>query len=417
MSTLTALHAQNPAPAKEMAGPTAVMNATIHTATGRVINNGVLLFKDGKIEMVEDATNIRMDLTGYEIIAAEGMHVYPGLILPASRMGLSEIDAVRATLDYREVGDFNPHVRSAIAFNTDSEIIPVTRSNGILLTQPMPEGGIISGSSSVMHLDGWNYEDALVKEDVGIHLHWPKLFRNTGWWAEPGPTKKEESYEDDVKKINDFFAEAQAYDRKLSGNNQKMSAMQAVLKGDKKLFIHANYGKEIRDALDFASKYDQIEVVLVGADEAWMVIEEIKKAGVGVILSELHRLPNRPEDDYDLPFKQPALLADAGIRVSVSYEGNRSSRNLPFLAGHAVAYGMNQADALKMITLWPAEMLGISNQYGSLEEDKSATFIISAGDVLDMRTSKIERAFIDGREVNLVDKQKRLYEKFKYKYE
>lgn len=410
--------AQNPAPAAKQKKPVALMNGIAHLGNGEVIPNSVITFRDGVIETVADATRVRLNLDGYEVISIEGQHVYPGFILPYTNLGLVEVDAVRATVDEAEVGKFNPNVRSLIAYNTDSQIIPTVRSNGILLAQVAPRGGVISGSSSVVQLDAWNWEDAVVQEDGGIWLNWPSIYRRTGWWAEPGPVEMNKEYDQRVGEITQFLDDAKAYSQQNPATpNLKLEAMQGLFDGSKKLYIRADNAKEIVESIKTAQKFGIPEIVAVGAEDAWLVKDFLKDHNIPVLLANVHRLPGRPEEDIDMPYKLAGMLHNEGILVGLLYDDLKSNRNLPFFAGTTAAYGLDKEKALQLITSNTAEILGIEELAGTLEQGKNATLFISEGDALDMRTNKVTKAFIQGRDVNLHNKQKELYQKYKDKYE
>lgn len=416
--SLTAF-AQPPAPAKKQSKPVILVGGTIHVGNGQVIQKGVITFENGKITAVSEASPANMDGSKNEIIDVSGKHVYPGLIAPNSTLGLDEISAVRSTIDYREVGAMNPNVRSLIAYNSDSDIIPTTRSNGVLLAQVVPQGGIISGSSSVVQLDAWNWEDAAFKAEDGIHLNWPAMFTQGGSWLEPEPIKKSEQRTKILQELDRTFVDALAYSqvKNVAPANLKLESMRGLFDGSKNLYIHASYGKEIIEGIQFAKGHGVKNVVIVGGEDAWMAIDYLKENKVGVLLSSLHRLPTRVEDDVDLPFKLPALLSQAGIIVGLSYDaGPMQLRNLPFLAGTAAGYGLSKEDALKLVTSNTAKILGIDATTGTLEKGKDATLVVSSGDLLDMRTNQVTHAFIQGRQIILDDKHKRLYKRFSEKY-
>lgn len=409
--------AQRPDPAPAQQKPIALMNGVAHLGTGEVIENSAILFADGKIQNVVDATRARLDLSGYEVIQIDGKHVYPGFILPYSNLGLREIDAVRATVDERETGSFNPNVRSLIAFNTDSDIIPTVRANGVLLVQTTPRGGLISGSSSVMQLDAWNWEDAVVKADDGLWMNWPSMYRRSGWWAEPGPVEKNKRYDEQKQEIRTFLTDAQTYGQTTPEvKNLKLEAMQGVFDGTQQLYIKADEAKEIVEAVQLAKSFKIPNVVIVGGEDTYLVKELLKEHEVPVLLADLHRLPSRTADDVDLPYKLPGMLTKAGLKVGLLYDELRSNRNLPFFAGTAAGYGLSKEEALQLITKNTAEILGIGEQYGTLEEGKSATLFVSEGDALDMRTNQVIGAFIDGRQISLDNKQLQLYEQYSEKY-
>ncbi|WP_027302768.1 amidohydrolase family protein [Rudanella lutea] len=413
--------AQNPAPAKPQARAIALMGATIHVGDGRVIQNGLITFDKGVITGVGDASTVRINRNEVDVIDLTGKHIYPGLISPASLVGLQEVASVRATVDSREIGELNPNVRALIAYDTDSEIIPTIRNNGVLLTQAMPLGGTVSGSSSIMHTDGWNWEDAVLRKDDGIWLNWPGYFaRNFDFDTFSVSIKKNDKRDEAMRAIETVFAEAKAYAALPSPTpmNLKFEAMRGLFTGRQNLYVRADLGKDIIEAVRFARAAGVPNVVIVGGEEADRVAGFLKENNVPVILSALHRLPNRQDEAVDLPYRLPGILQKAGVLVGLSYaEEWWRTRNLPFLAGTAAGFGIgDREEALKLVTSNTAKILGIDKVVGTLETGKQATLFVSAGDALDMRTNVVEHAFIQGRKVNLDDKHKRLYQKFKTKY-
>ena len=408
----------NPAPAPAQKKSVLIMNATAHIGNGDVIENSVVGFKEGKITLIADARTVRIDMSAYDtIIQASGMHLYPGFIASNTTLGLHEIDAVRAQNDVSEVGTYKPSVRSAIAFNTDSEITPTVRSNGVLMGQITPRGGTISGTSSVMHFDAWNWEDALVREDDGIHINWPQVYHKH---YDKGKVsiEKVKSYDQQLTEISLFFNEARAYAAVAQPALMEIryEAMRDIFNGKKTLYVHADDVKAIGEALRFKREMSIPRMVIVGGYDSWMMANDLKEAGVGVMIRRIHELPALTGDDIDLPFKLPRLLHEAGVKFSFQNEGDMErmgARNLPFHAGTAVAYGLPYEAAVRALTLGAAELLGISENYGSIESGKSATLILSTGDALDMMTNNIIYAFIDGRSLKLSDKHKVLYERYK----
>ncbi len=412
---------QNPAPAKAQARGIALMGATIHVGDGRVIQNGLITFDKGVITNVADASTVRLNTNELDIITLTGKHIYPGLISPASLVGLQEVEAVRATVDSRETGTLNPNVRALIAYDTDSEVIPTIRNNGILITQAMPLGGTVSGSSSIMHADGWNWEDAVLKKDDGIWMNWPGYFaRDFDFETFTVSVKKNDKRDEAMRAIQTIFSEAKAYAATPSSTpmNLKFEAMRGLFSGKQNLYIRADLGKDIIEGVRFAKAAGVPKVVIVGGEEADKVGGFLKENNVPVILSALHRLPNRQDEAVDGPYSLPGKLQKAGVMVALSYaEEWWRTRNLPFQAGTAAGFGnLDREEALKMITSNTAKILGIDSMVGTLETGKHATLFVSAGDALDMRTNVIEHAFIQGRKINLDDKHKRLNQKFKGKY-
>lgn len=410
---------QNPAPASPQSKPIALVGATIHVGDGKVIQNGTIVFDKGIITAIGDAsTNFNKSNT--EIINVSGKSVYPGIIAPAAWAGLIEITSVRSTLDQTETGSFNPNVRTLIAHNTDSEVIPTIRGNGVLIGQTTPEGGIISGTSSVMEYDGWNWEDAALKKDDGIWLNYPTLIaRQFSFEDSKFVVKKNDKYVDQKNDLHKFFADALAYAETTTPTikNAKLEAMRGLFDGSKRLFIRTESGKEIIESVRLAQQYKIKNIVIVGGEEADLAIDFLKENSIPVIVAPTHRLPSTADEDVWNPYKLPAKLMKAGILTGMFYtEEFWRTRNLPFAAGTAAAFGMDKEDALKMITLNNAKILDIDKQVGTLEVGKMATIAVSAGDILDMKTNKVVYAFIRGKKIDLDDKQKRLNKKYVEKY-
>lgn len=409
---LVPVHAQTPAAAQQR--PVIIRGGTVHTGNGKVIENAVLVFENGKLTVVGDAASAGANNPNAEIIEAAGKHIYPGFIAPMSRLGLTEIGAVRSTNDYAEVGGVTPHVRALIAYNTDSQIIATVRSNGILLAQITPAGGLIPGTSSIIQLDAWNWEDATYAANDGVHLNWPSMELPASGNDE---SKARQRIEKEMEAIEQLFAEAQAYSSNPTPGqaNLKLEAMRNLFSGSAKLYISTDQAKGILAAVAFARRYG-ITPVIVGGSDAWRVTDVLKQYDVPVMLAEMHRLPSSAFEDVDLPYKLPFLLRQAGVRFCISKPGSWEQRNLPFEAGTAAAYGLSKEEALAAITSWTAEILGVADSVGTLEVGKDATLFISTGDALDMRTSNVEAAFIRGRKIDLDNKQKALYRKFTTKY-
>lgn len=415
LSVAPVLQAQTPAPLQSK--PVLILNATAHLGNGSTIENSAIAFEDGKLTLVADARTIRIDPTGYQVIEAAGQHVYPGLIAPNTQLGLTEIDLVRATRDFAEVGEFTPHVRALIAYNTDSRIIPTIRTNGVLLAQVVPQGGSIAGTSSLVQLDAWNWEDAAVATDNGVHLYWKALYQRRGWWAEQKDVSTVTAWTQTIQEIQQFMKEAKAYAALPNPTpvHQPFEAMRGLFDGSQRLFIHVEGTQDIRQAIALAKTFG-IQLVLVGARDAWMIAAEIAAADVPVIIRSPHSLPAYPESDIDQPYKLAQQLHAAGVSYCLSIAGSWQVRNLPFVAGTTVQYGLSREQAIQSITQSAAEILGIASRYGTLEEGKSATLIISEGDILDMRTNEVTHAFLDGRSIDLDNHQKHLYHTYKEKY-
>jgi imidazolonepropionase-like amidohydrolase len=413
----TAAFAQVPAPAVKQSKPVLLKGATLHVGNGTVVENAAVGFENGKITYAGPQSGA--NLSGYEVVDVTGQHIYPGLIQPNSSLGLNEIESVRATIDWREVGDFNPNVRSVVAYNTDSDIIPTVRANGVLMTQLTPIGGTVAGSSSVVQLDAWNWEDAVVKADEGIHLNWPAMLIPTGNKEyDDRLNRMKDRREETLRELGQLLSDAAVFKAAKNGTeNLKLSAMAGLFDGSKKLYIHTNYGKEIIESVNFVKQHGVKDIVIVGAGDALAVADFLKANNIPVIYSGVHALPSRAEEDVWQPYKTPYLLHKAGIQFALDYDLSiHGTRNLPFIAGTAAAFGLDKEQALASVTLNTAKILGIDKQAGSVEVGKDATIVVSSGDLLDMRTNNVTHAFIAGRKVDLNDKQLYLYKKFDGKY-
>ena len=417
------LFAQVPEPVNDQNQPVLIYNALIHIGDGNTIEKGFVSFDNGKIT---DVSSEDLDLESdayqnYLKINANGSHLYPGLILPNSKVGLEDISAVRATVDHTEVGELNSNIRSLIAFNTDSEIISTFRYNGILLSQVVPDGSFVTGNSSIMMMEGWNWEDAAYKIDDGMHVKWPRKTYPPSRWSGQTNFRENPNYKSSMDIINKFLIDSRSYFNLNGGENKevnlKLEAMVDVFNGKKKIFLHVGSREQIIESVQMFQKHGINDLVLVGANDALYAIDLIKENNLPVLLNNLHRVPSRNHEDVDLPYKLPYLLQKEGIVVGLTASGSlHSQRNLPFLAGTAASYGLSKEDALKLITSNNAKILGIDDITGTIKAGKDANIIISKGDILDMKSSVIEYAFITGRMVNLDGKQQILYDRFKRKY-
>ena len=408
---------QTPAPKQTEA--ISIEGATAHLGNGEVIESSLIMFEDGKLTFVGDS-KMKIARKG-KIIDATGKHVYPGFIAPAKTLGLVEIDAVRATQDEDEIGDFIPHVRSLIAYNAESKVVESMRPNGVLIAQIAPTGGRISGTSSIVQFDAWNWEDAAIKVDDGVHLNWPNTFRQGRWWAgEERGYQPNKDYSAQTQAIVTFFKNAAAYDKSTPKEvNSAFAAMKGVFDGSQKLYVHADGEKEIIDAINTLKANGTKEIVLVGGYHAYKIPEFLKSNNIPILVQYTHNLPVYDDDDYDLPYKLPKLLVDAGLMVAIqnSDAANFQTRNLPFYAGQVVQQGLDKEVAVQLLTGNTAKILGIDDLYGTLENGKSATLFVSEGDALDMAGNQLTHAFIDGRSVSLETHQTELWKRYLGKYE
>lgn len=410
---------ENMAPAPKQAQPIVITGATVHQGNGQVLNNASIVVVDGKITAV--GTNVSIP-AGARTISAQGKHVYPGLILSSSNLGLVEVNSIRATSDSREIGDMNPNLHAIIAYNTDSRVTNTLRPNGVLLANVVPEGGMLSGQSSVVQLDAWNWEDAAYKTDNGVVFRMPSLmarprFGGGGQQQTPQADPVKEAL-DRIDKFKNFLRQAKAYNSLSNPDetNLKYAAVKGLFDKTKKLYVHASTVKQILIAIDITREFG-LDAVIVGGEDSWQVADLLKQHNISVILNQPHSLPILPDDDIDQPFKTPALLQKAGVTFSINDEdGQTRGRNLAFNAGTAVAYGLTKEQALQAITLSAAKVLGVADKTGSIEVGKDANIIISEGDILDMKTNLITQAFIQGREIELQSSQTQLFDKYKKKY-
>jgi imidazolonepropionase-like amidohydrolase len=407
-------------PAPKQSKSILILGAKAHLGNGSVIENSLVSLVNGKIITIGDATLMKPAKHDI-VIEAYGKHLYPGFIAPNSTLGLVEIDAVRASDDESEIGEFNPHVRSIIAYNAESKLVETTRPNGVLLAQITPRGGRISGTSSIVQLDAWNWEDALVKENEGLHLNWPRSYSRAGWWAEPGGIESNKNYEPQIKEIQTYFDNAFAY---LTSKNDKkdlpFEAMKGLQSGDKTLYVSANGEKEIIDAVLFKKKNNIQKMVIIGGYYAFKVAQLLKENNVSVLLKRIHDLPLLEDEDVNLPYKNAKILVDAGVLVGLQNAGDMErmqTRNLPFYAGTCAAWGLTKEQAVQLISGNTAKILGIDNNYGTLEAGKSATLFLSDGDALEMKSNIISFAFIDGRQISLESHHTELNERYKGKFE
>jgi imidazolonepropionase-like amidohydrolase len=407
-------------PAPKQSKSILILGAKAHLGNGSVIENSLVSLVNGKIVTIGDATLMKPAKHDI-VIEAYGKHLYPGFIAPNSTLGLVEIDAVRASDDESEIGEFNPHVRSIIAYNAESKLVETTRPNGVLLAQITPRGGRISGTSSIVQLDAWNWEDALVKENEGLHLNWPRSYSRAGWWAEPGGIESNKNYEPQIKEIQTYFDNAFAY---LTSKNDKkdlpFEAMKGLQSGEKTLYVSANGEKEIIDAVLFKKKNNIQKMVIIGGYYAFKVAQLLKENNVSVLLKRIHDLPLLEDEDVNLPYKNAKILVDAGVLVGLQNAGEMErmqTRNLPFYAGTCAAWGLTKEQAVQLISGNTAKILGIDNNYGTLEAGKSATLFLSDGDALEMKSNIISLAFIDGRQISLESHHTELNERYKGKFE
>jgi imidazolonepropionase-like amidohydrolase len=384
-----------------------LLNGTAHIGDGQVLESAAIGVVNDRILFIKNALTQTFDPAQWDtIIQLKGQHIYPALISANNTLGLTEIDAVRATRDFNYVGVWNPHVRAQIAFNVESRVIETVRTNGVLISQATPRGGYISGTSSLMNLYGWNWEDATIVANDGIHLNWPY---------------SKETYQKEKQEIYQFFEMAKAYaDRKdAQPNDLRLEAMKACFNGQKRVYIHAESLQQIVDVIDFSKDFELPFPVIVGGDEAYLIGAKLKDSKIPIMLNRIHSLPKHEDDLTYQPYRLPALLKEQGILFCLQNEGAMqpmNTRNLPFQAGTTMAYGLTAEEALQTVSLNVCKIVGIDQDYGTLAAGKKATFFVSKGPALDMKTNLVTLILIDGKFCPTSNFQQELYQKYQDKY-
>ncbi len=415
--------AQNEIPAPAQSKPILLTGGTIHTVSGKTIKNGEILFSAGKITAI--GTKVKHPSKA-QVIEVTGKHIYPGMFEAHSQMGLTEISAVRATNDFRESGSINPNVKALVSVYPDNVIIPVTRANGVLFALTAPNGGLISGKSAVLQLDGWTYEDMSVKDEATMQINWPSQYisarrRSRMTEQEINNAKKEQL--DNLKKVRELFEQARLYrDARASGDpsqkyDARLESMTDVVDGKLPMMVRADRAADIQSAVSFAHEQN-LKIIILGGYDAEKCANLLKKHHVPVIISAVYRTPQRRDEGYDLAYSLPARLSKAGVQFCISGTDRSetwNARTLPYHAGTAAAFGLTQAEAIKSITLYPAQILGVDDKIGSLEVGKDASLFVSDGNPLET-TSQVEMAFIQGKKVDLSNRHLSLYKKYEQKY-
>jgi len=396
-----------------------LLGGIAHIGNGTTIENSAIVFENGVIKACVDANSSKIPYEG-NIIDIKGQHVYPGFIAANTSLGLVEVDAVRASDDQREIGDNNPNINSIIAYNAESKVVESMRPNGVLIAQISPVGGRISGTSSIVQLDAWNWEDAVIKANDGIHLNWPNSFSRGRWWlGESRGYKQNPQYNSDLEKLSDYFKESIAY---LNSNkeiiNLAFESMNGLFDNSQTLFIHVDDEKGIIDAVNFSKNFDIKNIVIIGGYQAHLISKFLVKNNVAVLIQHTHSLPNFEDEDYNSTYINPKKLINAGVLVGIhtGEASNFQTRNLPFYAGQVAAQGIDKEIALQLITSNTAKILRIDKTLGTLEVGKSATLFVSKGDALDMKSNQLTNAYISGRKVSLETHQTELWKRYSKKY-
>jgi imidazolonepropionase-like amidohydrolase len=414
--------ASDAVPAAKQKKPIALIGGTVHTVSGAVLENATILFDKGKIIAVGTSVTIPADA---ERIDVTGKHIYPGLIDSRSNMGLTEIGSVRGTIDFAETGTINPNVRAEVAVNPESELIPVARANGVAVVATTPRGGLISGLSAALMLDGWTTEDLTLKSGLGLVINWPTMVYAPSGFARITKEEWQKQRDEQLKALRDAFANARAYMTAKKAEQQKgvvyhdtdprWQAMIPVLEGKTPVFVDAMELSQIQAAITWAGQ-EGVKLVIVGGRDAWLVRGQLKARDIPVIVTDVQAPPIHRWQGFNEVFTLPLRLQEAGVRFCITGDGDASnSRNIVYHAAVASAYGLAKDDALKAVTLYAAQILGIADKVGSIEPGKDATLIVTNGDPLEPPTVT-EQMFIQGKKIDLMNKHKQLYEKYKQKF-
>ena len=412
-------------PGEDQKRPIILKGGILHTVSTDIFEGYDILFSKGKIVRIEKNIMASPETDVYDVF---GKHIIPGYIAPITRIGLVEIGLVKQTRDFAERGSFNPNVKANVSYNPDSDLIPITRSNGVLVVNSVPAGGRISGQSSVMMLDGWTWEQATLKHPSGLHINWPSMRINYGANVKKSEKQQKEEIQKSIRDLDHMVRDVRAYFQRIkqrsriAGERQKsdlrLESMIPFVVEKKKIFIHADEARQIKSAVEWAKKND-LKIIIVGGSDSWRLTDLLVKNNIPVVIDQVEKIPTRRFEPIHLPYKLPFLLKQAGVQFClntiIGYPHDGNVRNLPNEAMRAAAYGLNKSEALRSITLSTAEILGVDDMIGSLDIGKDATFFISETPPMEMNP-KILMAFIQGKEVDLNNHQKMLYKKYQEKY-
>ena len=412
-------------PGEDQKRPIILKGGILHTVSTDIFEGYDILFSKGKIVRIEKNIMASPETDVYDVF---GKHIIPGYIAPITRIGLVEIGLVKQTRDFAERGSFNPNVKANVSYNPDSDLIPITRSNGVLVVNSVPAGGRISGQSSVMMLDGWTWEQATLKHPSGLHINWPSMRINYGANVKKSEKQQKEEIQKSIRDLDYMVRDVRAYFQRIkqrsriAGERQKsdlrLESMIPFVVEKKKIFIHADEARQIKSAVEWAKKND-LKIIIVGGSDSWRLTDLLVKNNIPVVIDQVEKIPTRRFEPIHLPYKLPFLLKQAGVQFClntiIGYPHDGNIRNLPNEAMRAAAYGLDKSEALRSITLSTAEILGVDDMIGSLDIGKDATFFISETPPMEMNP-KILMAFIQGKEVDLNNHQKMLYKKYQEKY-
>ncbi len=395
-----------------------IQNATIHPVSSQAIERGYIVLQDGLIREVGEGA--APDLFDSQIVDANGFHVYPGLIAPQTQLGLIETGDVSVTNDHRELGNFTPEVRAAVAVNPDTDLIPVARNSGILTALTLPDGGLVAGRCSIIRMDGWTWEDMAIDDAAGLVITWPNTDPIRAPWMRRGGGEQRQGIAEQLAMIDAIFDDAEAYFAAREHDDDvttdlRYEAMRDCLAGNRPLFVWASSVGQIESAITWADKRGY-KIVILGGLEADRALPILKKHDVPVVINGVHRMPSRRHDAYDRAYTLPKVLHEVGVKFCIAPGGRDGmERTLGHHAATAAAYGLPRDEALKSVTLSAAEILGVGATHGSLERGKAATLILTTGDPLEI-TTEVVMAFIDGRRIDLSSRHTQMYEKYREKY-
>lgn len=401
-----------------------IRDAKVYTlSSAGTLERASVVVADGRI--VDVGTNVRVP-AGAQVIQGKGLEVYPGMVNAWSTIGLTEIPSVEVTVDTTEQGDYKPHIEAFHAIHVESEHIPVARVNGITASISAPAGGVISGQAVLMHLAGWTIDEMAILRSAGTVINFPSFGGGGGRGAGGGGApagqargqafaEQRREYERRVKELAEWLERARYYDRALKANpamarDRVLEALVPAAKGERLVLLRAESARDIRNAVEFAKK-EKLKFVIVGGRDAVQAADVLKKENVGVILGSIYTLPTREDDPYDARYTVPAQLAKAGVKFALTSPSPSDTRNLPYEAGMAVAWGLPREEALKAVTLYPAELLGVADRLGSIEKGKIADLVVTDGDLLELKT-QVKNVFIAGRNISLDSKHTRLYQEY-----
>lgn len=377
---------------------TLLTGATVHPVDGDPIENGIVVIRGERIEAIGEAGDLSTyDADRIEVVELDGKHVYPGFVHPMSSLGLIEISSVDGTMDQSEMGSINAALRVEVAVNHDSALLPVNVAGGILTSHTVPSGGLIRGRSAVMRMDGWSWEEMVIEAPAGMHIAFP-------------PGAAEDADNDDLQAIEQVLDQARHWQRAQAAyeagdaprppRNAQLEALVPLLDGTLPLFLHADNHKAIEAALDWAQRQEFENLILVGGPDLQYVAGRLAAEGIPAVLTSVYTMPTRRWEPYDRAYAAAARLHEAGVKIAIAGDGGTNARNQPFNAGSAAAFGLPKDAALKSVTQWAAEIVGVGDELGTLTAGKRATLIVTNGDPLEPMTS-IERVWIDGAEYDL----------------